>query len=169
MFFCCLSLTFRFLPFCLAQRFSIFLTPWPFNTIPHTVVTPNYKIILLLFHHNSFATIMNPNVNMWCIGCLVCDTQRDFKPQIENCCLLHPLNVSQQFLPPSLLTFRCLPSLFASSHLCEVTSSPKPSKLLESVKCVTRKTCHAVVAPTEGLFAVLAECDSCIHRAKHVW
>lgn len=120
MFFCCPSLTFRFLPF-LAQWFSVFLMLWLFNTIPRTVVTPNYKIILLLFHNSILATIMNPNANIWCTGCLVCHTQRDFKPQIENCSS-SPLVVSQQLLTPSFLTLRCLPSLFASSHLCEVTS-----------------------------------------------
>ena len=39
--------------------------PWPFNTVPHVVVTPNYKIILLLLHNCNFATVMNHYVNIW--------------------------------------------------------------------------------------------------------
>ena len=37
----------------------------PFNAIPHGVVTPNYKITLLLHHNCSFAAVMNDNGNIW--------------------------------------------------------------------------------------------------------
>jgi hypothetical protein len=33
------------------------------NTVPHDVVTPNHKIILLLLLNCNFAIAMNPNVN----------------------------------------------------------------------------------------------------------
>ena len=33
--------------FTLGQWFSTFLTPWPFNTVPHVVETPNHKTSLV--------------------------------------------------------------------------------------------------------------------------
>jgi hypothetical protein len=47
------------------QRSSAFLTLWPFNTVPHVVVTPNCKIILLPLHNCNFA--MNCNKNIWSV------------------------------------------------------------------------------------------------------
>jgi hypothetical protein len=35
-----------------------------FNTVPHVVVTPNHKVIMLLLHNCNFATIMNHHVNI---------------------------------------------------------------------------------------------------------
>lgn len=35
-----------------------------FNTVSHTVVTPNYRIISLLLHNCNFAIIMNCSVNI---------------------------------------------------------------------------------------------------------
>jgi hypothetical protein len=35
----------------------------PFNIVTHTVVTPNPKIILLLFYSCNFPTVVNCNVN----------------------------------------------------------------------------------------------------------
>ena len=46
------------------QWFSTFLILRPFNTVPHLVVTPNHKIILLLIHNCNFATVMNYSVNI---------------------------------------------------------------------------------------------------------
>lgn len=43
--------------------FSHFLTLWPFYTVPHVVVTPNHKTILLLPHNCYFATV-NHNVKI---------------------------------------------------------------------------------------------------------
>ena len=48
------------------------VSPWPcfntipFNTIPHIVVIPHHhhKIVSLLFHNYSFATVVNCNVNI---------------------------------------------------------------------------------------------------------
>lgn len=35
-----------------------------FNTVSHTVVTPNYRIIPLLLHNCNFAIIVNCNVKI---------------------------------------------------------------------------------------------------------
>jgi hypothetical protein len=43
----------------LDQWFSTFLTLTPFNAVPHVVVTPNHKVILLLLHNCIFATVMS--------------------------------------------------------------------------------------------------------------
>jgi hypothetical protein len=48
----------------LEQWFLTFLMLWPFNTIPHDVVTPNHKIILLLLHYCNFTIIMNLIINI---------------------------------------------------------------------------------------------------------
>lgn len=37
---------------------------WPFNAVPHVVVTHNHKIILLLLHSCDFATVMNHSVSI---------------------------------------------------------------------------------------------------------
>jgi hypothetical protein len=47
-----------------SRWFSTFLKLWPFHTVPHVVVTPNYKIIPLLSLNCNFATVMNPNVSI---------------------------------------------------------------------------------------------------------
>ena len=44
-----------------------------FNTVPHVVVTPNYKIILWLLHNCNVVTVINHNVNIWYAGYLICD------------------------------------------------------------------------------------------------
>jgi hypothetical protein len=41
-----------------------FLTLWPFNLIPHGVVTSDHKIISLLLHKCNIPTTMNCNVNI---------------------------------------------------------------------------------------------------------
>jgi hypothetical protein len=41
-----------------------FLMLGPFNTFPHVVIVPNHKIISLLPHKCTFATVMNCNVNI---------------------------------------------------------------------------------------------------------
>lgn len=43
----------------LDQHFSaFFMLLWPFNTVPHVVVTPNHKTISLIFHNCNFATVV---------------------------------------------------------------------------------------------------------------
>ena len=44
--------------------FSTFLVLSPFNSVPHVVMTPKNKRILLLLHNCNFATPMNHNVNI---------------------------------------------------------------------------------------------------------
>ena len=46
------------------QWFSTFLILWPFNTVPHVVVTPNHKIILLRLYNCNFASGMNHKVTI---------------------------------------------------------------------------------------------------------
>ena len=43
---------------------SSFLVLWPFNTVPHVVVTPTIKLFSLLLHNCNFATVMNNNANI---------------------------------------------------------------------------------------------------------
>ena len=50
--------------FAFEQWFSTFLMLQPFNMVPHVVVTPTHKIILLLLHNYSFATVVNCNLNI---------------------------------------------------------------------------------------------------------
>jgi hypothetical protein len=38
--------------------------PKAFNTMPHVVVTPSYKIIFFVTSNCSFATVMSHNVNI---------------------------------------------------------------------------------------------------------
>lgn len=45
----------------LEQWFSTFLRLHLFITVPHVVVTPNQKIILLLYYNCNFATAKNHN------------------------------------------------------------------------------------------------------------
>jgi hypothetical protein len=59
--------------------FSTFPMLWSFNTVLHVVVNPNHKIILLLLYNCNFA-VMNRNVNIWYVQCLI---YRD-RPQVEN-------------------------------------------------------------------------------------
>lgn len=47
-----------------SQWLSASLMLWPFNLIPHAVVTSDHKIILLLLHNCSVATVLNRNVNI---------------------------------------------------------------------------------------------------------
>ena len=58
---------------------------WSFNTVLHVVMTPNHKIILLLFHNYNFATVMICNVNIWYVGYLICDLKWGCNPQVEDC------------------------------------------------------------------------------------
>jgi hypothetical protein len=51
--------------------FLAFLMLWPFNTVPHVVVTPNHDIIWLLLHNCNFSTIMNHNINIWYVGYII--------------------------------------------------------------------------------------------------
>lgn len=46
----------------LKQWFSIFPTPWCFNTVPPALVTSDHKIILLLLHSCNLPAVMNCNV-----------------------------------------------------------------------------------------------------------
>jgi hypothetical protein len=57
----------------LEQWFSSFLMLWALNPVPHVVVTPNRKIILLLRYNCNFAIVMNHNVTIWYAGYLICD------------------------------------------------------------------------------------------------
>jgi len=43
----------------------------PFNIVPHIVVSHN--IISSLFHNCNFATVRNDQVNIWCVGNLLCN------------------------------------------------------------------------------------------------
>lgn len=52
--------------FPLAQWFSTFPVLSPFHTFTHAVMTPNYKIILLLLNNCNFIIVKNHNVNMKC-------------------------------------------------------------------------------------------------------
>lgn len=45
------------------QWFSTFLILGPFNTVPHTVMTPVIELFSLLLHNSNFVTVMIPNVN----------------------------------------------------------------------------------------------------------
>lgn len=51
--------------FPLEQQISTFLMLQPFNSISHSVVVPNHKIISLLLHNFKFSIIMNHNINVW--------------------------------------------------------------------------------------------------------
>jgi hypothetical protein len=55
------------------QWFWTFLTLRAFNTVPHVVVTPSHKIMSLLLHNYSFATVINHYVNAWYAGYLIHD------------------------------------------------------------------------------------------------
>ena len=55
------------------QWFSAFLTLWLFNTVPHVAVIPDHKIILLMLHTCSFATVLNLRVNICYAGYLICN------------------------------------------------------------------------------------------------
>lgn len=48
----------------LKQRFSTFLTPPLFNTVPQVVVASNHEIILSLLYSCNFGTVMNCYVNI---------------------------------------------------------------------------------------------------------
>lgn len=67
----CLLACFLWLAPPLAWWFSTFLILIPFNTVPHVVVTPDCKILLLL-HNCNFATVMNHNANICYAGYLIC-------------------------------------------------------------------------------------------------
>jgi hypothetical protein len=56
----------------------------PFNIIPHVVVTPNHKIILLLLHNYKFAILASINVSIWYTGYLICDPKRSWDLHGEN-------------------------------------------------------------------------------------
>ena len=74
----------------LDQWLSTFLMLWPFDTVPHVVLTPNHKVVLLL-HGCNFASC---NVNIWYAGYLTCGPQRGRGPQVENCCLRFFLSIT---------------------------------------------------------------------------
>ena len=46
------------------QKISSTFQRLPFHTAPQAMVTPNYKMILLLLPNCSFATVVNHNVNI---------------------------------------------------------------------------------------------------------
>jgi hypothetical protein len=53
----------------LQQWFLTFLMLWPFNTVPHVVVTcPTIQLSLLLLYNCNFATVWNHNLNIWYAG-----------------------------------------------------------------------------------------------------
>lgn len=66
------------------QWLSTFLKLRLFNTISHSVVTPNHKIILLLLHNYKFVTVMNHSGNIQYAGYLICDPQRGLNLHVEN-------------------------------------------------------------------------------------
>ena len=85
---------------------------WPFNTIPHVVVTPNNKIILLLLYNCNFASIMNCNVNIWYAGYLVFDPWRSCSTGWEITLLEHKPTSSFLYLFSSSslrITLSCIP------------------------------------------------------------
>jgi hypothetical protein len=63
----------------------ILLMLWHFNTVPHSVVSPNHKIILLLHHYCNSATVMNHNANIFRNRGL----SKGFNPRVENHCSRH--------------------------------------------------------------------------------
>ena len=88
--------------------FAYFLDHWlstslmlfPFNTVPHVVVTPNHKIFLLLHHNCTFAIVRNHSTSTcgfwWSWATPVSgpfDLQRGCDPQIEICCF-RPWHIS---------------------------------------------------------------------------
>jgi hypothetical protein len=52
---------------------STFLMLQLFNTVPHDVGSPNYKIILLLLYNYSSSTVINPKANISYAGYLICN------------------------------------------------------------------------------------------------
>lgn len=58
--------------------------PGPFNTVPPVVVALNHKVILLLLHNCSFATVMNRNTNIFYAGDLIRNPHGACNPQDEK-------------------------------------------------------------------------------------
>lgn len=51
--------------------FSTFLMSWPFNAVPHVMVTPTIQLFSLLLPNCDFATVMCYNINicvLWVLG-----------------------------------------------------------------------------------------------------
>ena len=57
---------------------------WPFNTVPHVVVTPSHKIISLLLYNCNFATARNYHENIWCAGYPIGNSCEGQDLQVEN-------------------------------------------------------------------------------------
>lgn len=53
--------------------FPTILILWSFNTVPHVMVTPSYKFILLLLCYYYCAAAINHNVRIWHAGYLIYD------------------------------------------------------------------------------------------------
>lgn len=84
-----------------------FLNLWTFNTVPYTVVNPNYKNICFVFFLScNFASVLNHNINS-CVfqwGSHKRPPKRSSEPQIKNCCsvlswvnLCHWLAISSNY------------------------------------------------------------------------
>ena len=63
----------------ISRWFPTFLMLWPFNTVPHAVVTPTITLLILVLYNYNFPTVMNHNVNT-CVFWWA--WSRD--PQVEN-------------------------------------------------------------------------------------
>jgi hypothetical protein len=55
----------------LEQWVLTFQMLWPFNTVPHVMVTPKHKVTSLLLHNCNFAAVMSRKVNTWYLGYLI--------------------------------------------------------------------------------------------------
>ena len=67
---------------------SAFLMLWPFNIIPHVVVTPSYNNFCCYF-----TTVMNYTVHIWYAVYLLCDPQGVNDPQVKKHCLACTINM----------------------------------------------------------------------------
>lgn len=59
---------------------------WHLNTVPHTVLPSNQKIIFLLLCDYNFIIVTNWNVTIWYVTLVIIQPQRGQNPQTENHC-----------------------------------------------------------------------------------
>lgn len=55
----------------LREWFLSFLIPQLAYTVPDVLVTSNHEITFLLLQNWNFATVVNPNINVWYEGYLI--------------------------------------------------------------------------------------------------
>ena len=130
----------------------MFLMLWLFNRAPHVVVTPNHKIISLLLHNCSFATVMNHNVNIWYAGYLIYDPppkKRGCDLQVKHHCARpfpHLLQVTQ---PGRLL---CISAAAADLHQVSLKKPCRRPLLLPSVlQMQARQSCSELIRGPNGI------------------